>query len=65
MSTEAPVGLTIIEKLLGLIIILVGVITFHVTYTNIAIAGTLSILFLAAGLVLIALGIFILIAKAE
>ena len=65
MSTEAPIGLTIMEKLLGLIIILVGVITFYVTYTNMAIAGPLPILFLAAGFVLIALGIFILIAKAK
>ena len=65
MSTEVPIGLTIIEKLLGLIIILIGVVAFYVTYTNMASIGPLPILFLAAGLVLIALGAFILIAKAE
>jgi len=65
MSKEAPIGLTIVEKLLGLIIILIGVITFFVTCTNIAIAGPLTIFFLAAGLVLIAVGVFILVAKAE
>ena len=65
MSTEAPLGLVIVEKLLGLVIILIGVVTFHVTYTNIATIGPLPVLFLAAGLVLIALGVFILIARAE
>lgn len=65
MSTEAPIGLTIMEKLLGLIIILIGVITFYVTYTNIASVGLPPIFFLAAGLVLILLGIFIVIAKAQ
>jgi len=65
MSTEAPIGLTIMEKLLGLVIILIGVITFYVTYTNMASVGPLPILFLTAGAVLIVLGVFILIAKAK
>jgi len=65
MSKEAPIGLTIMEKLLGLIIILVGAITFYATYTNMANVGSLLIFFLAAGLILIALGVFVVIAKAE
>ena len=65
MSTETPIGLTIMEKLLGLVIILIGVITFYVTYTNMASTGPLPILFLAAGLIMILLGAFVLIAKAE
>jgi len=65
MSTEAPIGLTIMEKLIGLLIILIGFITFYVTATNITTLGSSPMLFLAAGLVLIVLGLFILIAKAE
>jgi len=65
MSTEAPIGLTIMEKLLGLVIILIGAITFYVTYTNMASVGVQPVFFLAVGFVLVVLGIFILIAKAE
>lgn len=65
MSKEAPIGLTIMEKLLGLLIILVGFITFYVTYTNMASIGSDPTLFLALGIALIVLGVFVLIAKAE
>lgn len=65
MSREAPIGLTIMEKLLGLLIIIVGFITFYVTYTNIASIGSEPTLFLALGIALIVIGIFLVIAKAE
>jgi len=65
MSKEAPVGLTIMEKLIGLIMIAIGAITFYVTYTNLAGAGTNPILFLAGGLALVVLGGLLLIAKTE
>jgi len=65
MSEEAPIGLTIMEKLMGLIIILIGAITFYVTYTNMASTGPLLTFFLAVGLVLVVLGIVIVIVKAE
>ena len=65
MSEEAPIGLTIMEKLLGLIIILIGTITFYVTYTSMASIGPLLPFFLTVGLVLVALGIFILLVRAE
>jgi len=65
LSKEAPIGLTIMEKLIGLIMIAIGVITFYVTYTNLGSIGANPILFLAAGLALVVLGALLLIAKTE
>jgi len=65
MSKEAPVGLTIMEKLIGLLMIAIGALTFYVTYTNLTGVGANPILFLAAGLALVVLGALLLIAKAE
>jgi len=67
MSREAPVGLVVAEKFLGLLIIVVGVITVYVTHTNPPMqpVATYSGIFTAAGLTLIALGIFLILAKAE
>jgi len=62
---SAPVGLTIMEKLIGLIMIAVGAITFYVTYTNLASVGANSMLFLAAGLVLVILGVVLFIARTD
>jgi len=65
LSKEAPVGLTIMEKLIGLLMIAIGALTFYVTYTNLASVEANPILFLAAGLALVVLGTLLLIAKAE
>lgn len=65
MSKEGPIGLTIMEKLLGILIILVGFIMFYVTYTNIGSIGSAPTFFLVLGIALIVLGVFVLIAKAE
>jgi len=62
---EAPLGLTIMEKLIGFFIMLIGIIIFYVTYTNISSVGSHPIIFLVAGLILIGLGIVMLIAKTE
>lgn len=62
---EAPLGLTIMEKLIGFFIMLIGIIIFYVTYTNISSVGSHPIIFLVAGIILIGLGIVMLIAKAE
>jgi len=65
LSKEAPIGLTFMEKLIGLVMIAIGAITFYVTYTNLGSAGASPILFLAAGLTLVVLGFLLLIAKTE
>ena len=62
---EAPFGLTIMEKLIGLFIMLIGIIIFYVTYTNISNIGFHPIIFLVAGLILIGLGTVMFIAKTE
>ncbi len=65
MSEEAPVGLTIMEKLIGLILIAIGAITFYVSYVNIESVGADSTPFIAAGLALVVLGAFLFIAKTK
>jgi len=53
------------EKLIGFFIMLIGVIIFYVTYTNISNIGSHPIIFLVVGLILIGLGIVMIIAKTE
>jgi len=62
MSREAPVGLTFMEKLMGILMIIVGAHWFYTTYTNM---GSLPVptLLLGGALALIILGIVLLIAK--
>lgn len=62
--SEAPMGLTIMEKLVGFLMIAIGAITFYVTYTNLTSAVN-PVIFLAAGIVLIAVGILLVLAKTE
>jgi len=66
MSTDMPIGLTVAEKLFGLILIIVGAI---VTYFSInPPAGDISHLagiFAVAGVVVTVIGIFLLLTKAE
>ena len=62
MSKEAPFGLTIIEKLLGLVMTAVGAITFYVTYTNLSSAPAPAP-FLLASIILVVVGIFLILAK--
>lgn len=64
-KVEAPFGLTIMEKLVGFFIMLIGIIIFYVTYTNIGNVGSYPIIFLVAGLILIGLGIVMLLAQTE
>jgi len=45
--------------------IAVGVLTFYVTYTNLGSTGGDPFLFLAAGMALVVLGVFLVIVKAE
>ncbi|HKZ94885.1 MAG TPA: hypothetical protein VJ249_09970 [Candidatus Bathyarchaeia archaeon] len=63
MSSEAPVGLAIMEKLIGLVMIAIGAITFYVTYTNLGSAPN-PVPFLAAGVILAVLGFLLLMARA-
>jgi len=67
VSREVPVGLTVAEKFLGLLIIIIGAIMIYVTHNNPPTypVAAYSGIFMAAGILLIALGIFLILAKAE
>ena len=62
MSSEAPFGLIIMEKLVGLIMIVIGAITFYVTYTNLS-SAPIPAPFLGAGIILAILGLLLVLAK--
>jgi hypothetical protein len=65
MSKEAPIGLTFMEKLIGLLLIAIGALWFYTTYTNLGSLDPFDGIFLGGALGLIILGIVLLIAKAE
>jgi len=67
MSEEKPIGLTIAEKFFGLVVVLIGVLTVNFTYNDPpeGIVAPFSPIFIVAGFVLIAIGIFLVIAKTE
>ena len=67
MSEEKPLGLTITEKFFGLIVILIGAITVNFTYNDPleGIIAPFSSIFIAAGFVLVAIGVFLVLAKTE
>ena len=60
---EVPVGLAIMEKLFGFLLIIIGGLTFYSTYTNMGSAGALPGLFLTAGAVIMIIGVVLFIAK--
>jgi len=62
---EAPLGLAIMEKVIGFFVMLIGIILFYITYTDVSSVVSHPIIFLVAGLILIGLGIVMLIAKTE
>ena len=67
MSEEKPLGLTVAEKFFGLLVILIGALTVNFTYNDPpgGIVAPFSGIFIAAGFVLIAIGVFLVLAKAE
>jgi len=67
MSEEKPIGLAIAEKFFGLLVILIGAITINVAYNDPpeGVVAPFSGIFIAAGLILIAIGILLVLAKAE
>ena len=61
---QAPAsGLAIVEKLIGLLMILIGALVAYATYQNMSGAGPNPIIFVAVGIVLIGLGFLLLIAR--
>jgi len=69
VSEEAPVGLTITEKLCGLLSVLLGGVIVYFTLVDPPKTGgrveSYSLAFLIGGFLLIFLGVFLLLAKTE
>ena len=69
MSEQAPIGLTVAEKFFGLLSIIVGALLVYFIYADPPASGeqvaNYSIVFIIAGLALVAFGIFLLVAKTE
>jgi len=62
---EAPAGLTILEKLVGFLLIFFGAILIYYTMQTPTLRGSGFIFFPVFGIGLIVLGIFMVLAKAE
>ena len=65
MSRETPIGLTILEKLFGLLMMAIGGLTVYSTYTNLGSTGALPALYLAGGAAIVIIGFLLLLAKSE
>lgn len=66
---EASTGLTVAEKFFGLIIILIGALVTYFTYVSLEalseMFGQFSGIFFVSGFILVFIGVFLLLAKAE
>ena len=65
MSEEAPVGLKIMEKIFGILLIVFGFMLSFYYYQTQGLTGPGFIFFLIFGIVLIVLGVFMLWVKIE
>ncbi|MEM3641030.1 MAG: hypothetical protein QXH37_03815 [Candidatus Bathyarchaeia archaeon] len=65
MSEEGGFGLTVAEKFFGLLLLIVGVLATYYTFTSSQTLGTFTGFFGFLSLLLLALGLFLIIAKTE
>jgi hypothetical protein len=65
MSEEMPTGVFIVEKVFGLILIIIGGVVTYITSTSppAGDAGTFSSLFTIAGIILLGIGVLLVLAK--
>jgi hypothetical protein len=65
MSEEGGFGLTVAEKFFGLLLLIIGVLATYYTFTSSQTLGAFTGFFGFLSLLLLALGLFLIIAKAE
>ncbi len=67
MSEEMPTGLLLVEKILGIVLIIIGALITYLTATSppTGDAGIFSSIFIVIGIVILGIGILLLIAKNE
>ena len=62
---ERPAGLAIMEKLMGLLLLIVGALAIYYSSSAISALGGSCIIFIALGVVLLLVGMALILAKAE
>jgi len=62
---ERPAGLAVMEKLMGLLLIVIGALAIYYSSSAIRALGDPWVLFVALGVVLLIIGIALVLAKAE
>ena len=67
MSEEMPAGILVVEKIFGLVLIIIGAAVAYFTFTSppAGDAGTFSSLFTIAGIIVLGTGVLIVLAKNE
>ena len=66
MSEDTPIGLAVAEKIFGLILIIIGaVVAYYSTNITTGDISHFSGIFTAIGVVIVAVGIFLVITKTE
>jgi len=65
MSEEGGFGITLAEKFFGLIIIIIGALATYYTFTSTSALGDFTGFFGFLSIFLLALGVFLIIAKTE
>ena len=63
--TEVPTGLTIAEKILGLVILVLGALAIYYTHQAVSAIGPIWPIFVAFGALLLLVGLALLLARAE
>ena len=62
---ERPAGLAIMEKLMGIVLLVMGGLAIYYTYTSLEGLGPIWAIFMALAIFLIILGIVLVLARAE
>lgn len=62
---ERPAGLTAMEKILGLVLLALGIVAIYYTYMALPELGSVWLIFMALGAFLVLVGLALLLARAE
>jgi hypothetical protein len=67
MSEETPAGILVVEKIFGLVLIIIGAAVAYFTFTSPPAGDTaiLSNLFIIAGIILLGIGVILVLAKTQ
>jgi len=63
LSEEAPYGLRVVQKIFGIVLLAIGILTTYNTYTNMSAAQLGAGFFVVMGIALIVLGFILIVAR--